>query len=850
MDIVDNKALLLRLKNPAHVLAAVPDSVAVDEHTVAVRWGVPQVQALRNLNIHAPSPIEKRYAWPGKFRPMSHQRETAAFFTAHKRAFCFSEQGCVDSETEYLSPTGWVKISEYAGGKVAQYHPETGAAEFVEPDKFVKLPCETMVRIKTKHGLDQMLSPEHRTLVRSNAADKWCVMPAAEVLRAHDDHHAGVRRPNMGKARSSTVGFAHMAIPTVFSISHGAGIPLSPEALRLQVAVICDGYFGKGTPWCVVRLKRKRKVERMRKLLAEAGVEYTEREQNTPTAQGFHIFKFNAPMRCKEFGPEFWECDAAQRAIIAEEVVYWDGSEPTGNRGPRFSTTNKATADFVQYVWTSSGHTARITEDTRDKYRGGVCYTVTARGNARGGAFGLLSLKSRLPTVDTAPSTDGFKYCFMVPSTYLLFRRNGCVFASGNTGKTASAIWAADFLMQQGLVRRALVICPVSIMDSAWRADLFSFAMHRRVDIAYGPAKKRAKIIESDAEFVIINYDGVQIVADQIQKGGFDLIIVDEASHYQNAQTRRWKALDKLVGPDTWLWMMTGTPAAQGPDYAYGLAKLVNPKTVPRFFNAFRDMVMYKISNFKWGVKENAAETVHRVLQPAIRFTKAECLDLPDLVYVKRVVEMTPQQKKFYEKLRKELLMQAAGENVTAGTAAVAMTKLLQISSGSVYTDEQNTLQFDISSRYKVLSEVLAETKNKVLVFVPFRNAIDLLSTRLRGDGITCEVISGAVPASERTDIFRAFQTETDPRVLVVQPQAAAHGVTLTAADTIVWWGPTASLEIYEQANARIHRQGQKNKCTVVQLVGSPVEKRVYDLLDNKIDLHRQVIDLYNNALD
>lgn len=435
-------------------------------------------------------------------------------------------------------------------------------------------------------------------------------------------------------------------------------------------------------------------------------------------------------------------------------------------------------------------------------------------------------------------------------AAFLTMNRKGFCFSDPGTGKTASAIWAADYLMTQGLVNRVLVVCPVSIMDAAWRNDLFTFAMHRRVDVAYGSAAKRKKVIESDAEFVIINYDGVKVMADEIAAGGFDLVIVDEASSYQNAQTARWKVLNKLVGPDTWLWMMTGTPAAQGPDYAYGLAKLVNPKSVPRHFGAFRDSVMYKITQFKWAVKDSAPETVHRVLQPAIRFSKEECLDLPDLVYVARMVEMTPQQKRFYSKMRKELLLEAAGENVTAGTAAVAMTKLLQISSGSVYTDDKNVLQFDIGSRYRVLSEVIAETPSKVIIFVPFRNAIELLAEKLAADKVSCEIIDGSIPAGKRSEVFHAFQNNPDPRVLLIQPQAAAHGVTLTAADTIVWWGPTASLEIYEQANARIHRKGQTKKCTIVQLIGSPVEEKVYKMLDNKIDLHRQVIDLYKNALD
>ncbi len=133
---------------------------------------------------------------------------------------------------------------------------------------------------------------------------------------------------------------------------------------------------------------------------------------------------------------------------------------------------------------------------------------------------------------------------------------------------------------------------------------------------------------------------------------------------------------------------MTGTPAAQSPVDAYGIAKLVNPDVVPKFYSSFRDMVMTKITNFKWVAKETANDTVHRVLQPAIRFTKEECLDLPAMVYVKRKVELTRQQLKYYQMLKKRLVMTISGSEVSAANAAVAMNKLLQISAGGVYTDD------------------------------------------------------------------------------------------------------------------------------------------------------------------
>jgi len=435
-------------------------------------------------------------------------------------------------------------------------------------------------------------------------------------------------------------------------------------------------------------------------------------------------------------------------------------------------------------------------------------------------------------------------------SAFLTMNKKSFCFNEQGTGKTASAIWAADFLLKQRKIKRVLVICPLSIMDSAWREDLFTFAPHRTVDIAHGVSKKRKVIIEQGADFVIINYDGVEIVSKEIAEGGFDLIIVDEATHYKNAQSKRWKTLNKLINEDTWLWMMTGTPAAQSPLDAYGLAKLIDATTVPRFFGSFRDMVMRKITQFRWIVKPEATDLVFNVLQPAIRFTKEECLDLPDMTYVKRKVELTRQQQKYYDMLKKRMTMAVDGDEVTAVNAAVVMNKLLQISAGAVYTDEGDTLEFDIKHRYKVLREVIDESSQKILVFVPFKHTIDILTDKLRNDGITTEVIRGDVPVSRRTDIFKRFQTTNTPRVLVIQPQSAAHGVTLTAANTVVWWGPTPSLEIYAQANARVHRTGQKHPCTVVQLQGSAAEKRVYSLLDNRIDVHTKMIDLYKEILD
>lgn len=435
-------------------------------------------------------------------------------------------------------------------------------------------------------------------------------------------------------------------------------------------------------------------------------------------------------------------------------------------------------------------------------------------------------------------------------ANFLTLNQRAFCFNEQGTGKTASSIWAADYLLEQKKIRRVLIICPLSIMQSAWQADLFKFAVHRKVGVAYGDRRKRTAVIESDAEFVIINYDGVEIVKDAITAGKFDLIIIDEANAYKTVTTKRWKTLQKIITPDTWLWLMTGTPAAQSPTDAYGLAKLCVPHNVDRFFGGFRDRVMVNISKFKWIAKPTANITVHETLQPAIRFTKDECLDLPEVTHVYRDAPLTPQQLKFYRILKDEMLMVAAGEEVSTVNAAVNINKLLQISGGAVYSDNGNVVEFDVSNRLRVVEEVIDESSNKVLVFVPFTHTIDVLKAHLRGASISCEVINGAVPVNKRTEIFKRFQEQNDIKVLIIQPQAASHGVTLTAADTIIWYAPVTSIETYLQANARIDRQGQKNAMTIVHIKGSPVETRLYNMLQNKLDVHNKIIDLYQNEIN
>lgn len=434
-------------------------------------------------------------------------------------------------------------------------------------------------------------------------------------------------------------------------------------------------------------------------------------------------------------------------------------------------------------------------------------------------------------------------------AAFLTMHRRAFCFDEAGTGKTLSALWAADYLMRLGKIRRVLVLCPLSIMQSAWMRDIGNSILHRSAIVAHhAQASRRIEMIQQDYEFVITNYDGLNLVAAEVRNDGrFDLIIVDEASFLKNPQTRRWKSLASVLTPTTYLWMMTGTPAAQSPVDAYGLAKLVNPEGVPRFFTAWRDKVMNKISMFKWVPKQDAAVQVHMALQPAIRHSKAQCLDLPPVITVTREVLLSPQQNKYYKLLKEQLLVKAAGQTISAVNAGVAISKLLQISCGAALTDDKEVVEFDASPRLAVLDEIIAETSRKVLIFALFRSSIDTIVRHLTKQGIACEQIHGDVTPAKRGPIIHDFQTSPMLRALVMQPQATAHGITATAADTVVFYGPLMSVEQYQQCIARADRKGQdSDKVTVIHIEGSPIERKLFKAMGTKVSDHALLVGLFD----
>jgi hypothetical protein len=744
-----------------------------------------------------------------------HQKHSVKFLKNTPRVFDMSDPGCVDSLTEYLTPYGWKPIDRYEGADlVAQFHPDTREIEFVEPLSYVKIPCDIMVAIQPVRGTSQLLSPEHRALYY-RADGSWGECSAQDYMTGLHQHNPS---------------HYDRKFCTTFSVRGERSLPLTDIQIRVMVAVIADGHFANPpSTRCTVRLKKTRKIERIRELLTTANITFEER-----TCGGrpdFQVFRFNAPLCQKTFSPFWWGASQAQLEVIATELPHWDSAQdPRPSAGTRFSTFDKNSAEFAQYAFSAAKRPATMTVSVRDRGEQGVMNEWVVHARATDTLIG----PGRKSSVFLAPSTDGFKYCFSVPSSFLLLRRQGCIFATGNTGKTRVEI--------ETLVLPALILAPKSLLASAWGNDIKKFAPHLRVSIAH--ATNREKAFAADADVYITNHDAANWIAKQPAsflkrfKGG--TLVVDESSAFKHHTSARSKALAKISKAFEYRRLMSGTPNSNGIcDLWHQVFILDDGKRLGKSFFQFRSAVCTPkqagpgANMIKWEEKPHSEAIVSALIKDiVIRHRFEDCVDIPANHQYSVNFELSPQHMAAYKQLENESVLLLKKSSVTAINAAVLYGKLLQASSGAVYNDDGEYSLLD-TNRYELVID-LAEARQHTVVFFHWAHQRDQLIELAKKRKLTYALIDGTISSKKREQIVEHYQAGFY-QILFAHPQSAGHGLTLVKGTATIWASPTHNLEHYLQGLKRIHRIGQTQKTeTIMVLAPGTVEERVYESLMNK----------------
>lgn len=418
------------------------------------------------------------------------------------------------------------------------------------------------------------------------------------------------------------------------------------------------------------------------------------------------------------------------------------------------------------------------------------------------------------------------------------------------TGKTKAALWAWRYLRRNRLCGKALVVAPLSTLNFTWAREVFNTLPGVKAEVLHGTrAKRLAKLADKTIEIYIINHDGLKVIADEIKaRPDIDVLILDELAVYRNGTSDRTKATRALAANMQWVWGMTGSPIPNEPTDAWAQCSIITPHTVPKYFGRFREELMYRLTQFKWAPKPDAVERAFAAMQPAVRFTLDDVMELPDAIERTLDVALGAKQAKVYKALVDHAHIAIANKEITAQNAGAVMMKLLQVACGWVYSSDRGVVSLDNDERIKALIDAVNSTDRKVLVFAPFKHALTGISAALTKEGIDHSVVSGDTSANERAQIFNIFQNTNKYRVLLAHPQCLAHGITLTAADTVIWFAPVTSLEIYDQANHRIRRVGQKHKQLYLHLQSTPVERKIYALLQRKQSVQMKLLELFEEA--
>lgn len=416
--------------------------------------------------------------------------------------------------------------------------------------------------------------------------------------------------------------------------------------------------------------------------------------------------------------------------------------------------------------------------------------------------------------------------------------------------KTLSALWAYDYLREEGLANKLLVTAPLSTLEHTWGNEIWFNLPHLTFAVLHGSRKRRIELLKQDVDIYIINHDGLDIIEKELEhRWDITHVIVDELGTMRNRRTARWDSVNNVLNGTCKrnVWGMTGTPTPNAPTDAWAQCKLITPHTVPKYFVKFRDMTMRKVTNFKWKPRDGALDTVQEAMQPAIRFSREECLDLPEVLYETRHVDLTKEQETLYKQMLNSFVAEFNGQQLTAVNEAVKLGKLVQICCGCGYDPAGNEVHIPVKPRIALTKELIEQSGSKSIVFVPLTGALEHVAAELRKD-FSVEIVHGKTSSAERRRIFTAFQNDDDPQVIVANAGAMAHGLTLTAASTIIWFAPPNSNDTYNQANARITRPGQLCTQLIAHIEGTITERRMYDRLREKTSLQGILLDMIQEA--
>lgn len=397
-------------------------------------------------------------------------------------------------------------------------------------------------------------------------------------------------------------------------------------------------------------------------------------------------------------------------------------------------------------------------------------------------------------------------------------------------GKTISTLTAvAELLHDYFEVSKVLVIAPLRVAKYTWTDEIekWDHISYLKTSQILGTKKERLAALEKDADIYLINRENIVWLVEHLKgEWPFDMVVIDELSSFKSTKAKRFRALRKVRPFIKRIVGLTGTPAPNGLIDLWPQMYLLDQgerlgKTITGFKNRYfvpgaGDPSKHVV--YDWIPKKEAEENIYKKIEDiCVSMKSVDYLDLPDRIDHTVEIELSKQARSQYVQLEKDLLLPFVDGDVVADTAAVLSNKLLQLANGAIY-DENREVHHVHDEKLDALEELIEQANGKpVLIFYNFKHDMYRIQERFK-DAVKLET----------DEHFKQWNKGEIP-ILLTHPASAGHGLNMQdGGNTIIWFGMNWSLELYQQANARLHRQGQKNIVNIFHLI-------VKDSIDEKV---------------
>lgn len=435
----------------------------------------------------------------------------------------------------------------------------------------------------------------------------------------------------------------------------------------------------------------------------------------------------------------------------------------------------------------------------------------------------------------------------------------GFLFEMG-CGKTITAISVAGTAYQMGKIRKLLVVAPTSVC-SVWPKEFDDYADFRYcVKVLLGTKDKRIKLLDDLDAFpyealkvAVINYESTwrEGVFEALLDWDADMVIADESQRIKSHDAQQSKAMHQLGDKARYKLILSGTPVQNDAIDLYSQYRFLNPSVFGTNYYQFRNRyaIMGGFERRQIVGYRDMDELIRKEHSIAYRVTKEEALDLPEQTFENRVITLSTKERQLYDRIKKDSFAELeSGGQITATSVLTKLLRLQQFTGGFIQADEGNRPELVSRGKIDALEDILEDyvmtTGKKLVIFARFRPELDIIEKLLKKKKVGYGMIYGDIKLDVRGDIVKDFQTNPATKVFLAQIDTAGLGITLTAADTCVYYSVNFNYAAYSQSLARIHRIGQRNRCTYIHLVvEKTVDEQILKALARKEDLAKTVVD-------